>query len=108
MVDITTDRSTPQCCGEWNRPTPERWCCFWARPASGPPGGKRCALDYECYPDMARAKLAELEAEARTRWPLVGCAIVHRVGQVEIGEASVGVAVSTRAPGQRPSKPANG
>jgi molybdopterin synthase catalytic subunit len=53
------------------------------------------SLDYECFAEMARAKLAELEAEARRRWPLVECAIVHRLGHLEIGEASVAVAVST-------------
>ncbi len=58
-------------------------------------GRQTASLDYECYPEMARAKLAELEAEARTRWPLTGCAIVHRIGRLEIGEASVAVAVST-------------
>ncbi len=44
---------------------------------------------------MARDKLAELEAEARSRWPIEECAIVHRVGHVPIGEASVAIAVST-------------
>lgn len=59
-------------------------------------GDRRTAsLDYECYGEMARPKLAELEAEARRRWPIVECAIVHRVGRVEIGEASVAVVVST-------------
>jgi molybdopterin synthase catalytic subunit len=53
------------------------------------------SLDYECFAEMAQAKLAELEAEARRRWPIVGCAIVHRTGHLEIGEASVAVAVST-------------
>lgn len=53
------------------------------------------SLDYECYHDMAVAKLAELEAEARTRWPIVHCAIVHRTGHVALGEASVAIAVST-------------
>src|ERR1700674_1413403 len=51
-------------------------------------------LDYECYPEMARRKLGELEAEAQRRWQLVGCAIVHRLGRLEIGETSVAVAVS--------------
>jgi molybdopterin synthase catalytic subunit len=51
-------------------------------------------LDYECYPDMARRNLEELESEARRRWELVGCAIVHRLGRLEIGEASVAIAVS--------------
>ena len=40
-------------------------------------------------------KLAELEAEARRRWPLIECAIVHRLGIWRFGEASVAVAVST-------------
>ena len=54
------------------------------------------SLDYESYGDMAEKKMAELEAEARRRWPLVGCAIVHRVGRVAVGEASVAIAVSSR------------
>src|SRR5438128_1270907 len=59
-------------------------------------GGRRTvALDYECYGDMARKKLAELEAEALRRWPIVECAIVHRLGRLELAEASVAVAVST-------------
>jgi molybdopterin synthase catalytic subunit len=58
-------------------------------------GRRTSSLDYECYPEMAQRKLAELEAEARRRWPLVECALVHRLGHLEIGEASVAVAVSS-------------
>ncbi len=58
-------------------------------------GRRTASLDYECYPEMARAKLAELEQEARRRWPIVECAIVHRVGHLELGDASVAIAVST-------------
>jgi len=58
-------------------------------------GRRTASLDYECHADMARDKLAELEAEARRRWPIEGCAIVHRIGHLPIGEASVAVAVST-------------
>jgi molybdopterin synthase catalytic subunit len=53
------------------------------------------SLDYEAYPEMARAKLAELEEEARRRWPLVECAVIHRLGHLAIGETSVAVAVSS-------------
>ena len=57
--------------------------------------GKRTAsLDYDCYPEMAEKKLAELESEARRRWPIVKCCIVHRCGHLELGEASVAIAVS--------------
>lgn len=58
-------------------------------------GRRTQSLDYECYPEMAAKKLAELESEARRRWELVECVIVHRLGHLEIGEASVAVAVSS-------------
>lgn len=52
------------------------------------------ALSYEAYPEMALKKLAELEAEARRRWPVIELALVHRVGELDLGEVSVVVAVS--------------
>jgi molybdopterin synthase catalytic subunit len=58
-------------------------------------GRRTASLDYECYPEMAQKKLAELETEARRRWPLVECAMVHRLGRLELGEASVAIAVSS-------------
>ncbi len=51
-------------------------------------------LEYEAYPDMALAKMADLETEARARWPVIDAAIVHRVGRLDLGEVSVVVAVS--------------
>ncbi|HEX3871091.1 MAG TPA: molybdenum cofactor biosynthesis protein MoaE [Pirellulales bacterium] len=53
------------------------------------------SLDYECYPQMAEKLLAELESEARARWPLESVAIVHRLGHLAVGETSVAVAVSS-------------
>ena len=53
------------------------------------------SLDYECYPEMAQRNLAKLEMAARERWPLVECSIVHRLGHLKVGEASVAVAVSS-------------
>lgn len=58
-------------------------------------GRQTASLDYECYPEMAEKKLAELEAAARGRWPLVECAIVHRLGHLGLGEASIAIAVSS-------------
>ena len=58
-------------------------------------GRQTVTLDYECYEEMAIRKLQQLEATARERWSLVGCAIVHRLGNVPLGEASVAVAVSS-------------
>jgi len=59
-------------------------------------GGRETnSLEYEAYAEMARAKLAELDEEARGRWPLVKCAVVHRLGHLDVGEISVAVAVSS-------------
>ena len=53
------------------------------------------ALEYEAYEDAVEPRLAAVAAEARRRWPSVGrVALLHRVGRLEVGEASVLVAVS--------------
>ncbi len=57
-------------------------------------GRRTAALEYEAYPEMAAKKMAELEAEARRRWPIIDVALVHRVGHLDLGEVSVVVAVS--------------
>jgi molybdopterin synthase catalytic subunit/molybdopterin converting factor small subunit len=51
-------------------------------------------LDYEAYEGMAEEMLARLAADLTARYELKGVAIHHRVGRVEIGEASVVIAVS--------------
>ena len=58
------------------------------------------ALDYEAYGPMAERKMAEIEADARQRWPLGDIALVHRLGHLEVGEISVAVAVSCPHRGQ--------
>ncbi len=58
-------------------------------------GRQTSSLEYECYPEMAEKKLAELLAGASQRWPLIQATIVHRLGHLELGESSVAVAVST-------------
>ena len=57
-------------------------------------GRETSSLDYEGFEPMAEQKLAELEHRASERWPLVGCTVIHRLGHLELGEASVAVAVS--------------
>lgn len=52
------------------------------------------SLDYESYGEMAASKLQELEEQARQQWALTEVTIVHRLGHLEIGEASVAIAVS--------------
>jgi molybdopterin synthase catalytic subunit len=51
-------------------------------------------LEYEAYREMAVSEMACIGAEIERRWPVAAVAMVHRVGIVPIGEASVAVAVS--------------
>ena len=44
-------------------------------------------LEYEAYPEMAEAVLAQIGAEAQARWPSVSAVgIVHRVGRLAVGD----------------------
>jgi molybdopterin synthase catalytic subunit len=52
------------------------------------------ALDYDTYPGMAEKKLAEIEVNTRSRWPVGEMAMIHRLGHLEVGEISVAVAIS--------------
>src|SRR5271167_644120 len=53
------------------------------------------AMTLEHYPGMTEKKLAEIEAEARARWPLDATLIVHRYGRLEPGERIVLVVVAS-------------
>jgi len=52
-------------------------------------------VGYEAYDDMARAVLLEIAAEARTILGGGRVAVVHRVGELAVGEVSVAIAVSS-------------
>lgn len=58
-------------------------------------GRETKSLSYEAYREMAVKELERLEQQARDRWPLVDCSIVHRLGEVPLAEASVAIAVSS-------------
>ena len=53
------------------------------------------AMELEHYPGMTEKKLAEIEAEARRRWPLAASLIVHRYGRLEPGDRIVLVATAS-------------
>jgi molybdopterin synthase catalytic subunit len=51
-------------------------------------------LEYEAYEGMAEQVMAELAASLKAKYELREVAISHRVGRVDVGEASVAIAVS--------------
>ena len=52
-------------------------------------------LEYEAYEEMALPLMEQIEAETRARWPVTDVRLVHRLGRLQIGEASVAVAVAS-------------
>ena len=56
-------------------------------------------LEYEGYAPLAEKQLRVLISEAESRWN-VKCAVQHRLGRLEIGECSVGVAVAAAHRGE--------
>jgi molybdopterin synthase catalytic subunit len=57
--------------------------------------GAVSAMTLEHYPGMTEKRLAEIEAEARARWPLEGVLIIHRYGRLEPGDRIVLVATTS-------------
>ena len=58
-------------------------------------GRKVIALDYEAYPEMAEKELARIGQQASQKWRICRMAIIHRLGPVQITQASVIIAVSS-------------
>ena len=57
--------------------------------------GTLAAMELEHYPEMTEKALAAIEAEARGRWPLQACLIVHRYGAMAPGERIMMVATAS-------------
>ena len=56
-------------------------------------------LEYSAYEPMARREMEKILSEAQEKWPVRG-AIAHRLGRLEIGEASVMIAVTSAHRGE--------
>jgi molybdopterin synthase catalytic subunit len=58
-------------------------------------GGGLATMELEHYPGMTEKALEAIEAEARERWPLDACLIVHRYGALAPGERIMMVATAS-------------
>jgi MoaE-MoaD fusion protein len=64
-------------------------------------GRETVYLDYECYEPMALAGMTRIGQEVARQFAIGRIGIVHRLGRLQIGEASVAVVAS--APHRRPA-----
>jgi molybdopterin synthase catalytic subunit len=58
-------------------------------------GSEISAMTLEHYPAMTERMLAEIGEEAKRRWPLEACLIIHRFGRLEPGDQIVMVAAAS-------------
>ncbi len=59
-------------------------------------GGRRVLwLEYEAYEPLALKAFSLIDEEAGQRWPSIALAIHHRIGALEIGDASVVIAAAS-------------
>jgi len=52
-------------------------------------------LEYDVYQEMAELQIRGIIAEASQRWGVEHVAVAHRFGRMEVGEASVIIAVAS-------------
>jgi len=51
-------------------------------------------LEYEAYPEMAEKTFQQIFDEVLEQWSVTDVAVAHRIGRLELGEASLIVAVA--------------
>jgi molybdopterin synthase catalytic subunit len=69
-------------------------CLFIGTVRDRSDAGDVTGLHYEAWDDLATERLSEIAAEMLDRWPLRRVAILHRTGDLAVGDASVVVACS--------------
>ncbi|MGA7415646.1 MAG: molybdenum cofactor biosynthesis protein MoaE [Bryobacteraceae bacterium] len=91
----------------------ERWVRELQRPEDGAvivfegvvrnntKGRSTLYLDYECYQEMAILQMAQIGREIATQFAIGRVGMIHRLGRLEIGEASVSILAT--APHRKPA-----
>jgi molybdopterin synthase catalytic subunit len=69
-------------------------CVFVGTVRDSSEAGDVTGLRYEAWDQLAETRLREIAGELLERWPVLRVAIVHRTGDLSVGEASVVIACS--------------
>ncbi|MFQ5772797.1 MAG: molybdenum cofactor biosynthesis protein MoaE, partial [bacterium] len=68
---------------------------FLGRVRNQAAGRQVTKMEYHAYAEMALKKMEEIEKEAKRRWPIKKIMMVHRTGQLQLGEISVAITVAS-------------
>jgi len=69
-------------------------CLFVGTVRDRSDAGDVTGLRYEAWDELAETRLREIAGELFERWPVLRVAVVHRTGDLSVGEASVVIACS--------------
>ena len=69
-------------------------CVFVGTVRDHSDAGDVTGLAYEAWEEVATNRLHELANELAAGWPVLGVALLHRTGELAVGDSSVVVAVS--------------
>ena len=94
IVELTSDPiDVPRLIAHVNQPSNGGICTFLGVVRDNAEGRPVVKLGYEAYKSMAVAQMRTIVEEAMQRWDLDAVALSHRTGELQIGEASVAIAV---------------
>ena len=57
--------------------------------------GNVSEIYYEAYSEMAKEKMKEIENEAQAKWEIKKLVVIHRIGNLKVGETSIIIGVSS-------------
>jgi molybdopterin synthase catalytic subunit len=77
------------------RPSDGGVCLFLGVVRNENAGRPTLRIDYQAYGEMAESELERIAREVELEWPGVQVLVRHRVGVLEIGEASVAIVASS-------------
>lgn len=73
------------------RPGDGALCLFVGVVRNESEGRETLAIDYEAYGPMAESEIARIGRVVSDEWPGARVRVLHRVGRLEVGEASVAI-----------------
>ena len=96
MIKVTTDvLSIDEAYAAVKRPDCGAVALFVGTVRDHHDGKSVLSLSYSAFKEMAEKEFAKIAADAAAKWPVGAMYIAHRTGKLEIGDASVVIAVSS-------------
>jgi len=96
MIRVGADEIDPsEALGFVSDPASGANCLFLGTARDHSESGEVTSLRYEAWEELAIRRLEEIGVEMLNKWPVRRAALLHRTGELGIGDVSVAIACST-------------